>query len=227
MQRRKLAAVAVCALLALSIASAQHRLYVANAYFIPDASFVKLLADAARRGVDVRILTNGAQTDVKSTWLAGRSRYDALLTAGIRIYEYRPTAMHAISIDGKGNVWLGGNGIDDSQVLKFTRDGKFLLQVGKKGARHKAGAPKGEGQYGATADYEGNSNDPESFGKVAQIFVDRKTNEAFVADGYLNKRVAVLDADTGKFKRAWGAYGSKPVGRAFALLRGYRPRWSR
>lgn len=125
-------------------------------------------------------------------------------------YEW-PTAMHAISIDGKGNVWLGGNGIDDSQILKFTRDGKFLLQVGKKGARHKAGAPKGEGQYGATADYEGDSNDPVSFGKVAQIFVDRKTNEAFVADGYLNKRVAVLDADTGKFKRAWGAYGSKPV----------------
>ena len=82
-------------LLALSIASAQHRLYFANAYFIPDASFMKLLADAARRGVDVRILTNGPETDVKSTWLAGRSRYDALLTAGVRIYEYRPTAMHA------------------------------------------------------------------------------------------------------------------------------------
>jgi DNA-binding beta-propeller fold protein YncE len=125
-------------------------------------------------------------------------------------YEW-PTAMHAISFDPQGNLWLGGNGIDDSQILKFTKDGKFLLQVGKKGARKKPGAPKGEGQYGATADYAGNSNDPESFGKVAQIFVDQKTNEAFVADGYLNKRVAVLDASTGKFKRSWGAYGSKPV----------------
>lgn len=125
-------------------------------------------------------------------------------------YEW-PTAMHQISIDHQGNVWLGGNGVDDSQILKFTRDGKFLLQIGKKGARHKAGAPKGEGQYGATQDYAGNSNDPESFGKVAQVFVDGKTNEAYVADGYLNKRVAVLDATTGKMKRAWGAYGSKPV----------------
>ena len=125
-------------------------------------------------------------------------------------YEW-PTAMHAISIDYQGNVWLGGNGIDDSQILKFTKDGKFLLQVGRKGARRKPGAPKGEGQYGATADYAGDSNDPESFGKVAQIFVDRTTNEAFVADGYLNKRVAVLDASTGKMKRAWGAYGSRPV----------------
>ena len=125
-------------------------------------------------------------------------------------YEW-PTAMHQIAIDYQGNVWLGGNGIDDSQILKFTRDGKFLLQIGKKGARKKPGAPKGEGQYGATADYAGDSNDPESFGKVAQVFVDKQTNEAFVADGYLNKRIAVLDASTGKMKRAWGAYGSKPV----------------
>lgn len=82
-------------LLALSIASARHRLYIANAYFVPHSDFVQLLAAAARRGVDVRILTNSAQSDVKSTWLAGRSRYDALLAAGVRIYEYRPTTIHA------------------------------------------------------------------------------------------------------------------------------------
>ena len=125
-------------------------------------------------------------------------------------YEW-PTSAHAITIDYKGNVWLGGNGVDDSHILKFTKDGKFLLQLGKKGARKKPGAPVGEGQYGATADYAGNSSDEISFGKVAQIFVDEKTNEAYVADGYLNKRVAVLDADTGKMKRFWGAYGNKPV----------------
>lgn len=125
-------------------------------------------------------------------------------------YEW-PTGAHAISIDYKGNVWLGGNGFDDSQILKFTKDGKFLLQMGKKGARRKPGAPVGEGQYGATADFTGNSNDDVSFGKVAQIFVDPKNNEAYVADGYLNKRIAVLDADTGKLKRYWGAYGNKPV----------------
>ena len=54
------------------------------------------------------------------------------------------------------------------------------------------------------------SNDPENFGRVAKIWVDPKTNEAYVADGYGNKRVAVLDADTGKIKRYWGAYGNKP-----------------
>jgi len=82
-------------LIALSIASARRRLYIANAYFVPDADFVRLLVDAARRGVDVRLLTSGAQTDVKLTWLAGRDRYETLLAAGVRIYEYRPTAMHA------------------------------------------------------------------------------------------------------------------------------------
>ena len=90
-------------LLALSIASARRRLYVTNAYFIPHADFVQLLAEAARRGVDVRILTNGERTDVKSTWLAGRSRYETLLAAGVRIYEYLPTTVHSKTfvVDGE------------------------------------------------------------------------------------------------------------------------------
>lgn len=82
-------------LFAISIASARRQLYIANAYFVPDADFVQLLVDAARRGADVRVLTNSAQTDVKTTWLAGRSRYETLLAAGVRIYEYRPTTIHA------------------------------------------------------------------------------------------------------------------------------------
>ena len=82
-------------LIAITIASAQRRLYIANAYFIPHSDFVALLVGAARCGVDVRILTNGANSDVKSTWLAGRSRYETLLAAGVRIYEYQPTTMHA------------------------------------------------------------------------------------------------------------------------------------
>ena len=82
-------------LLALSIASARKRLFIANAYFVPNADFVQLLAAAARRGVDVRILTNSVASDVKTTWLAGRSRYDALIAAGVRIYEYQPTTIHA------------------------------------------------------------------------------------------------------------------------------------
>jgi DNA-binding beta-propeller fold protein YncE len=123
-------------------------------------------------------------------------------------YEW-PDSNHGIFIDYKGNVWIGGNGGPDSQILKFTKDGKFLLQVGKKGARRKAGAGAGN-QEGQVAGFVGGSNDQESFGRVAKIFVDAKANEAYIADGYLNKRVAVLDADTGKMKRYWGAYGNKP-----------------
>jgi hypothetical protein len=117
-------------------------------------------------------------------------------------YEW-PTSNHGITIDHKGNVWIGGNGPGDSQVLKFSRTGKFLLQVGKANAR--LGAMK-EGK----PTYSGGSNDPISFGRVAKIFVDPSANEAYLADGYLNKRVAIVDADTGKLKRYWGAYGNKP-----------------
>jgi DNA-binding beta-propeller fold protein YncE len=105
-------------------------------------------------------------------------------------YEW-PESMHGVHVDYKGNVWLGGNGAKDSQILKFTADGKFLMQSGHQG--------KNAG-----------SNDPENFGRVAQIYVDPKTNEAIIADGYRNRRVAVVDADTGKMKRFWGAYGNKP-----------------
>ena len=123
-------------------------------------------------------------------------------------YEW-PDSNHGIFIDYKGNVWIGGNGGPDSHILKFTKDGKFLMQVGKKGARRKAGAAAGN-QEGQVAGFVGGSNDQESFGRVAKIFVDPKENEAYIADGYLNKRVAVIDADTGKMKRYWGAYGNKP-----------------
>jgi len=105
-------------------------------------------------------------------------------------YEW-PQSNHGIHVDYKGNVWIGGNGEKDAHILKFTNDGKFIMQVGHLGGN------KG-------------SNDQENFGRVAKIWVDPKTNEAYIADGYLNKRVAVLDADTGKMKRYWGAYGNKP-----------------
>lgn len=123
-------------------------------------------------------------------------------------YEW-PDSEHGITIDYKGNVWIGSNGGPDSHVLKFTKDGKFLLQVGKKGARRQAGAKAGSAE-GAQAGFAGNSNDPVSFGRPAKVFVDPTTNEAYIADGYLNKRVAVVDADTGEMKRFWGAYGNKP-----------------
>ncbi len=115
-----------------------------------------------------------------------------------------PASNHGIFVDHLGNVWIGGNGPGDSHIVKFTKDGKFLAQYGKPGARRGTADAKGQ------ATYAGGSNDPENFGRVAKIFVDPKTNEAFLADGYLNKRVAVIDGKTGAMKRYWGAYGSKP-----------------
>src|SRR5687767_12677035 len=90
---------------ALSIAGARKTLYMTNAYFAPDRSFVELLAAAARRGVDVRILTAGPRTDVNIVRLAGRAWYDTLLSAGARVYEWQPSTLHAKTfvVDGE---WL-------------------------------------------------------------------------------------------------------------------------
>src|SRR5579864_8657161 len=134
-----------------------------------------------------------------------------------------PDSNHGITVDYKGNVWIGGNGrgpapgagrgrgrgstedktaynegqvsgvqpFNDNMVLKFTQDGKFLMQIGK--PKHSKG-----------------SNDIENLRLPAKTFVDPKTNELYVADGYGNHRVIVFDAETGKYKRHWGAYGHKP-----------------
>jgi len=125
-------------------------------------------------------------------------------------YEW-PDSNHGITVDYKGNVWIGGNGrgatpagaapaegaprgpapFNDNMVLKFTQSGKFLMQIGH------AGKSKG-------------SNDVENLKGPAKLFVDPKTDELYVADGYGNHRVIVFDAETGKYKRHWGAYGNKP-----------------
>ena len=115
-----------------------------------------------------------------------------------------PASNHGIFVDHTGNVWIGGNGPGDSHVVKFTRDGKFLAQYGKPNARQSGKNAQGQPTFTR------GSNDPENFGRVAKIFVDPKANEAYLADGYFNRRVAVLDAATGKMKRYWGAYGNKP-----------------
>jgi DNA-binding beta-propeller fold protein YncE len=131
-----------------------------------------------------------------------------------------PDSNHGITIDYKGNVWIGGNGrgpqpaagrgrgpaaednegqtgdafqsFADNMVLKFTQDGKFLMQIGK------PSSSKG-------------SNDIDNLRLPAKTFVDSKTNELYVADGYKNRRVIVFDADTGAYKRHWGAYGKRPA----------------
>jgi DNA-binding beta-propeller fold protein YncE len=105
-------------------------------------------------------------------------------------YEW-PDNEHGMFVDYKDNVWIGGNSMNDTNILKFTRNGKFLLQIG---------------HHGKT----GGSNDTENLNRPAGIVVYPKTNEVFVADGYGNRRVIVFDADTGAYKRHWGAYGNKP-----------------
>jgi DNA-binding beta-propeller fold protein YncE len=134
-----------------------------------------------------------------------------------------PDSNHGITIDYRGNVWIGGNGrgsapaagrgrgapaagqnrqqdesqtggtqsFNDNMVLKFTREGKFLMQIGK------PNTSKG-------------SNDVANLRLPAKTFIDKETNELYVADGYGNHRVIVFDAETGAYKRHWGAYGHKP-----------------
>lgn len=99
---------------------------------------------------------------------------------------------HGIFVDHNNFVWVGGNGEPDGQILKFTRDGKFVMQIGKSGPQT-------------------NSNDTSRLGRPADMIVDAATNELYVADGYFNHRIAVFDAATGAYKRHWGAYGKPPT----------------
>lgn len=105
-------------------------------------------------------------------------------------YEW-PDLEHGIHVDADDNVWLGGGGANDAQILKFTRDGELVLQIGHKGQNR-------------------GSNDTENLGGAAHMTVDAEANELYVADGYVNHRVIVFDATMGAYKRHWGAYGKRP-----------------
>jgi hypothetical protein len=105
-------------------------------------------------------------------------------------YEW-PDLEHGIHVDDTNHVWVSGGGEKDSHLLKFTRDGSFVLQIGRKG--------QGKG-----------SADTANLGAAAHMVVDRAANELFVADGYVNHRVIVFDRTTGVYKRHWGAYGKPP-----------------
>jgi len=115
-----------------------------------------------------------------------------------------PLSNHGVWVDHKQNIWIGGNGGSDGHILKFTLDGKFIMQVGKPGSARDSLAK-------------------DHFFQVAKVHVYPKTNEVFVADGYGNKRVAVIDADTGVMKRFWGAYGAPPDDKAATSLTPYAP----
>jgi DNA-binding beta-propeller fold protein YncE len=113
-------------------------------------------------------------------------------------YEW-PDLEHGIYVDHDDHVWLGGGGAQDAQILKFTRQGRFLMQIGRKGQNT-------------------GSNDTENLGGAANMTIDRAANELYVADGYVNHRVIVFDATTGAYKRHWGAYGNRPDDEYFARL---------
>lgn len=102
-----------------------------------------------------------------------------------------PDSNHGISVDPDGNVWLAGNGQKDTQILKFTGDGKFLFQIGTHGVHN-------------------GSNDIANFWMPTKASFDPGANEVYIADGYGNRRVIVLDSATGAYKRHWGAYGTRP-----------------
>jgi DNA-binding beta-propeller fold protein YncE len=103
-----------------------------------------------------------------------------------------PKSEHGIHVEKNGNVWIGGNGPADRMILKFTRQGRFLLQIG-----HPSSDPM-------------DSSRTDILGRPAGMDVDEAAHEVFVADGYGNRRVIVFDSETGAFKRLWGAYGNKP-----------------
>ena len=103
-----------------------------------------------------------------------------------------PESNHGIEVAANGDVWIGGNGGPDSHVLVFTRNGEYIRTVGVPGE-------------------EFDSNSTTAFGRVAEIAIDEDAGEAYFADGYVNKRVAVVDVATGAFKRYWGAYGQTDI----------------
>jgi cardiolipin synthase len=121
--------------IALSISSARKTLYVTNSYFVPDDDFRKLLKLARARGVDVRILTVSKETDVKTTWWAGRSRYEELLRAGIRIYEYQPTMMHAKTFIVDGLWGSIGSMNFDNRSLAFNNESNLVFLDSTLGAQ--------------------------------------------------------------------------------------------
>lgn len=103
-----------------------------------------------------------------------------------------PPSEHGIFVDAADNVWIGSNGRGSTVVLKFTRDGRHLMTIGTPG------------------DAGTGSNDRTHLNQPADIFVDDGAGEVYVADGYGNRRVVVFDAETGAYKRHWGAYGERP-----------------
>jgi cardiolipin synthase len=120
--------------LALTLSGARKSLYITNSYFVPDDDFRRMLEEAVDRGVDVRVLTVSEKTDVKTTWYAGRFRYEELLRHGVRIFEYQPTMLHSktIVVDG---VWSSIGSMNfDNRSMAFNNESNLVVLDEKFGA---------------------------------------------------------------------------------------------
>ncbi len=104
-------------------------------------------------------------------------------------YPSGTPAEHGMFVDRENNVWVTGNG---HVALKFNAHGELLMQIGERGRTN-------------------GSNDPALLGNSCELTVDPATNEVYIADGYVNRRVVVFDSRSGEYKRHWGAYGNRPV----------------
>jgi hypothetical protein len=149
-----------------------------------------------------------------------------------------PTTASGLAIDPHGDIWIGGSGGNDTRIFKFSRDGKFIMAIGKAAASPtvatagapapdtayagvsrgaaaaagrggRGGAGRGRGRGGAPA-LPPNNASLDAFGGAMSISFDAVTNQAFVADGSRNHRVAVVDIASGAIKSVFGAYGNKP-----------------
>lgn len=113
-------------------------------------------------------------------------------------YEW-PDVEHSLAVTASGHIWVGGNfrnaeGRGDDMLLKFDRAGRFVRQIGRKGAS--------SGNY-----------DPANLRAPGDVFIDDRRGEILIADGYGNQRVAVFDEHNGAFRRMWGAFGAPPPNR--------------
>ena len=121
--------------LALSIAGARKTLYISNSYFVPGENFLQLLLAAAKRGVDVRVITVSDKTDVKTTWYAGRTYYEKLLEGGVKIYEYQPTMIHSKSMVVDGIWSYVGSMNFDNRSLSFNNESLLVALDRRLGAQ--------------------------------------------------------------------------------------------
>jgi hypothetical protein len=133
----------------------------------------------------------------------------------VRSCDWPVANEHGIFVDHNDYVYIGGNGGANNQLLKFTADGTFVYQIGRPGAFSSA-------THGRSNNKDGDRNGRPLLGQPADAEVDPTNNELYISDGYQNKRVLVVDAATGMYKRHWGAYGNVPVD-PVAALPAYNP----